>query len=122
MADGLRAAWIRRSGRAGGIVLAALVVWALLATLLPHGMPFGVVVLGLVLGSLSSLTALGLVLVYRSARIVNFAQAEIGGLAASLAVIMVAGERMPYWLALSVGLVAAVATGWLIDVTVIRRF
>jgi ABC-type branched-subunit amino acid transport system ATPase component/ABC-type branched-subunit amino acid transport system permease subunit len=118
----LRALPPDRGGRLAGGAGAGVLLWLASATTLPHGVPFGVVVLGLVLGSLSSLTALGLVLVYRSARIVNFAQAEIGGLAASLAVIMVAGERMPYWLALLVGLVAAVATGWLIDVTVIRRF
>ena len=39
--------------------------------------------LGVVLGSLTGLTAMGLVLVYRASRVVNFAQAEFGGLAAT---------------------------------------
>jgi branched-chain amino acid transport system permease protein len=92
------------------------------AALLPNGLPLGIVVLGLVLGSLSGLTAMGLVLVYRSSRIINFAQAEIGGLAASVAVIMVVGYRLPYLVALPVGLAAALLTGALIDRVVVRRF
>ena len=88
--------------------------------ILPNGLPFGVVLLGLVLGGLSSLTAVGLVILYRSARIINFAQAEIGGLAASVAVVMVTGWHLTYFLALPVGLLAALATGTLVDLTVIR--
>jgi ABC-type branched-subunit amino acid transport system ATPase component/ABC-type branched-subunit amino acid transport system permease subunit len=89
--------------------------------LLPNGLPLGVVLLGVVLGSLQALTALGLVLLYRSSRIINLAQAEIGGLAAATAVILVAGNRIPYLLALPIGLGVAALTGVLIDATVIRR-
>lgn len=98
------------------------VVAAVAGLVLPNGLPIGVVAQGLVLGGLSSLTAMGLVLIYRSARIINFAQAEIGGLAASLAVILVAGKGLPYFVALPIGLASAVAVGALIDATVIRRF
>ncbi|HUE58713.1 MAG TPA: ATP-binding cassette domain-containing protein, partial [Acidimicrobiales bacterium] len=100
-----------------GFALACLVAGAVL----PHGLPFGVILLGLILGGLSSLTAMGLVILYRSARIINFAQAEIGGLAASVAVVMVAGWRLPYFVALPVGLFVALATGALVDLTVIRN-
>ena len=103
-------------------VAGALAVWGLAALSLPNGLPAGVVLYGLVLGGLSSLVALGLVLVYRSARIINFAQADIGGLAAAVAVMMVIGWHLPYGLALVVGLVAAVATGWVVDAVVVRRF
>ncbi|HET6793441.1 MAG TPA: hypothetical protein VFH45_03305, partial [Acidimicrobiales bacterium] len=62
-----------------GLVVVLVVIACIVAGgLLPNGLPFGVVLLGLVLGGLSSLTAMGLVIVYRSARIINFAQAEIG--------------------------------------------
>jgi len=101
---------------------AAVVAWALAAALLPSGLPFGVVLYGLVLGGLSSLIAVGLVLVHRSARIINFAQADIGGLAAAVAVMMVIGWHLPYFLALVVGLVAAVLTGAVVDAVVVRRF
>jgi ABC-type branched-subunit amino acid transport system ATPase component/ABC-type branched-subunit amino acid transport system permease subunit len=95
--------------------------WAVAAAAMPSGLPAGVVLYGIVLGALSSLTAIGLILVYRSARIINFAQADIGGLAASAAVVMVAGWRLPYFAALPVGLAVAVGTGFLIDATVVRR-
>src|SRR5438067_5905080 len=65
---------------------------------------------------------MGLGLVYRSSRILNFAQAEIGGLAASVAVIMVVGFRLPYLAALPVGLATALLTGALVDRVVVRRF
>src|SRR5579875_1730614 len=85
LASSRRARW--------GLVLAIiLVAWAASAALLPEGLPFGIVLLGLILGGLTSLTAMGLVIVYRSARIINFAQAEIGGLSAAVAVVMVTGS------------------------------
>ncbi|MEY2475953.1 MAG: hypothetical protein QOG87_1268 [Actinomycetota bacterium] len=101
-------------GSAGGVLV--------LSQVLPNGMPVGVVLQGLVLGALSSLTAMGLVLVYRSSRVINFAQAEIGGLASAVAVILVAGKGVSYWLALPAGLVVAALTGLLLDATLVRRF
>lgn len=109
----------RWSRAAAGV--STLVVWVVAAAALPNGLPFGVVALGLVLGSLTALTSFGLILVYRSARIINFAQAEIGGLAASVAVILVAGVGIPYALAVPIGLVCGLASGALVDVVVIRR-
>ena len=108
--------------RVGGWVGAVAIAWVLAARLLPNGLPFGVVVFGLVLGALSSLSALGIVLIYRASRVINFAQAEIGGLAASVATVMVAGWHLPYVLAVLVGLASALATGWLIDAVIARRF
>lgn len=98
-----------------------LITWVLAGAVLPRGLPLGVVVLGVVLGSLTGLTAMGLVLVYRSTRIINFAQAEIGGLASALSVLLVTGKGVPYVIAVPIGLVAALATGALVDITVVRR-
>ena len=73
----------RRAVRAVTLwVLGFLVAWLIGRAVFPSGLPFGVVLYGVVLGALSSLTAIGLILIYRSARIINFAQADIGGLAA----------------------------------------
>ena len=102
--------------------LAAATTWLVARALLPSGVPLGVVLWGSVLGSLSALTAMGLVLVYRSSRIINFAQADIGGLAAAIAVVMVTGWHVSYFVALPIGLATAMATGWVIDVVVVRRF
>jgi ABC-type branched-subunit amino acid transport system ATPase component/ABC-type branched-subunit amino acid transport system permease subunit len=100
-----------------GIALA----WVVAALALPAGLPFGVILLGMVLGGLSSLTAMGLVVVYRSARIINFAQAEIGALSAAVAVVMVTGWHLPYLLVLPVGLAVAVGVGALVDATVVHK-
>src|SRR2546423_1803085 len=93
--------------RAGAIAVGILLVWVILGALLPSGLPFGVILLGLVLGGLYGLTAMGLVLIYRSSRIINFAQVEIGALAATVAQVMVRGWHQSYVLAVIVGLAVA---------------
>ncbi|MEX0873351.1 MAG: ATP-binding cassette domain-containing protein [Actinomycetota bacterium] len=98
-----------------------IATYAVAASVLPSGLPLGVVVLGVVLGSLQALTAVGLVLIYRASRAISFAQAEIGGLASAMAVIMVTGSGLPYLVAVPIGLAVALATGALIDLVVIRR-
>ncbi|HEV3352272.1 MAG TPA: ATP-binding cassette domain-containing protein [Acidimicrobiales bacterium] len=107
---------------AGAIAAGVLVTWIILGALLPSGLPFGVILLGLVLGGLNALTGMGLVLIYRSSRIINFAQVEIGGLAATVAQVMVRGWHQSYFLAVPIGLLVALGTGALIDVVVVRRF
>jgi len=111
-----------RAGRAGAITVVILVGWVIVGALLPSGLPFGVILLGLVLGGLNALTAMGLVLIYRSSRIINFAQVEIGGLAATVAQVMVRGWHQSYFLAVPIGLAVALGTGALIDKVVVRRF
>ena len=108
--------------RAGAVVVAALAAWGLGAIALPSGLPAGIVLYGAVLGGLSSLIAIGLVLVYRSARIINFAQADMGSLAAAVAVMMVIGWHLPYFLALVVGLGCALGTGAAMDSVITWRF
>src|SRR5438094_2234686 len=103
------------AARAGAITVAILVAWVVAGALLPSGLPFGVILLGLVLGGLNALTAMGLVLIYRSSRIINFAQVEIGGLAATVAQVMVRGWHQSYFLAVPIGLAVALGTGALID-------
>ncbi len=103
-------------------ILGSYVAWLIAGAVLPAGLPVGVVLLGLVLGSLYALTAMGLVLIYRATRIINFAQAEMGGLAAAVAVVMVVGAHLPYFLALPLGLLVALATGWVVEAAVVRRF
>ncbi|MEY2430562.1 MAG: hypothetical protein QOC92_287 [Acidimicrobiaceae bacterium] len=111
-----------RSARLAAVVIGPLVGWAVLARVLPNGLPLGVVVLGGVTGALASFTALGLVLIYRSSRIVNFAQAEIGGVAATVAVLLVSSHGVSYFLAFAIGLAIALVSGAVIELTVVRRF
>ncbi len=113
---------VRRLTTAAVVIVCLAVAYVVLDHVLPRQLPAGVVVKGVVLGGLSSLIAMGLVLIYRSTRIFNFAQAAIGGLAASVATILVTGYGWSYYLAVPIGLVVAVATGWVIDRAVVWRF
>ncbi|MGH9085988.1 MAG: ABC transporter permease subunit, partial [Acidimicrobiales bacterium] len=84
--------------------------------------PVSSLVVGLFTGSLSALIAIGLVLVYRANRIVNFAQGELGGVAAVLAASLIVGPGWGFFPAMAVGLVTALSLGALIEVTIVRRF
>lgn len=103
-------------------ITAFLVVLLALRVSLPKEVPLGVLGLGLTLGSLNALLAVGLILIYRSNRIINFAQAQLGAVSATLCVQLVSGPRLPYLLALAAALVSAVVIGALVEVLVVRRF
>jgi branched-chain amino acid transport system permease protein len=104
-----------------GVIVGLFVGWVILDNLLPKGMPPGIVVMGAVMGSFYGLTAIGLVLIYRANRVINFAQADIGAVAGVLA-ISFRLRGMSYPLAIGLGLVIAGLIGALINVAVIRRF
>jgi branched-chain amino acid transport system permease protein len=110
--DGIRAA-ARTVGPALVIVAVQLVFFP---------MPFGGVVSGVVLGLLGSLAALGLALVWRANRVINFAQGDLGAAPATLAVLLITLSGLPWLLGMTIGLAAAVLVGLLADVLVIRRF
>ncbi|HET9772697.1 MAG TPA: ATP-binding cassette domain-containing protein, partial [Acidimicrobiia bacterium] len=106
-------------------LLAVLVVlggWAVLARVLSRGLPPGVLLLGVVLGSLTALTAMGLVLVYRAARVINFAQVAIGSAAATLTYELATIWHWSYWASVAAGLAFAALLGAAVDLLVIRRF
>lgn len=84
--------------------------------------PLGIVFLGAVIGSLIAFISIGIVLIYRTNRIINFAGADIGSVAAVLSVLLVAQRQINYFLAIGIGIAAAVLLGALIEVSVIRRF
>ena len=82
--EGQASRWSWRAAT-GHLDLVALgVLLAGVALLLPHGMPAGVLVAGVVTGCVFSLQALGLVMVMRNDRIINFAQVQLGVLSATL--------------------------------------
>lgn len=84
--------------------------------------PNGMFLQGIVLGALNGLLAMGLVLIYRASRIINFAQGALGAFAATLAGWLVQIHDWPFYLAVAAGLVAALASSAFVEWAIIRRF
>jgi branched-chain amino acid transport system permease protein len=97
-----------------------LAIIALQLVLFP--VPAGIFVRGVVIGGLTALVSLGMALIHRSNRILNFAQADLGGVPAVLVLMLMTAWGWSYWLAVPVGLVAALLVGGLVEAVFIRRF
>lgn len=89
--------------------------------LVVYPMPFGTWFLGVILGLLAALVALGMALIHRANRILNFAQGDLGALPTVLAVGLIGVWHVEYFVGLFAGLVAALITGGLVELLVIRR-
>src|SRR4051794_20845032 len=91
---------------------AAFVAAIALAFLLLIGViypaPLSLIAEGIILGALSGLVAVGLVLVYRANRIVNFAQGSLGALGGILAASLIVGEHWAFFPSVLAGLVAVI--------------
>ncbi|HVE93677.1 MAG TPA: hypothetical protein VNB24_02065, partial [Acidimicrobiales bacterium] len=87
-----------------------------------QAVPRGAFIGGAVIGALYALVAMGLILVYRANRIINFAQAQLGAVPAIVALLLIAKHGTPYLIAIPVMLIGAVALGAVTEVVVIRRF
>jgi branched-chain amino acid transport system permease protein len=101
---------------------AAVVAWLVASVVLPQGAPLGVVLTGAVFGTATALLAMGLILVYRATRVVNFAQVSMGAVGGILAVNLFLHQGLPYALCLVLGVAVGTGVGALVDVLVIRRF
>lgn len=73
--------------------------------------PFHVVVQGVITGLTYGLLALGLVLIYKTSRVLNFAHGELGALSAVLLERLINDFNFPYWPTLALTLVAAALIG-----------
>jgi branched-chain amino acid transport system permease protein len=92
----------------------------------------GIVVQGALIGSLTALFAVGVALVYRANRVVNFAQGDLGAVPAIFAILLIAKDApggAPDWMtglaypvAIVVGLAAAVLLGFVVERTFVNRF
>lgn len=104
-------------------VTAAVVLYVSLHVLMRHHQPTGgVYAFGALVGVLYGFVALGLILVYRANRIINFAQAEMGAVAGVLGALLIKLHHVPYPLAFVVAIAVAVVIGAVVEVVVVRRF
>jgi branched-chain amino acid transport system permease protein len=104
------------------VVLAVLSVPAFLNLLLPDQRPIGVLVNGAVVGALYGLIAVGIILVYRANRIVNFAQAGLGAVPAVVALLLITDHGWPYFAAVPVLIIGSLLLGAAVEILFIRRF
>jgi branched-chain amino acid transport system permease protein len=124
--------------------VATIVAVFVAVQLLPKGMPLGVYGLGLVSGAALVPHALGIILVYRANGFLNFAQVQIGALAAGIFSMSVRYLPMPrlvrsvcppcmervssgaiqvnYWASLLFSLALSLGLGYLVYAFVVRRF
>lgn len=85
------------------------------------GTPSGVLLMGIIYGAIGALISVGVVLVYRTSRIVNFAQAALGAVGAAFAANAVTALHWPYGLAFVVAILLSAAVGLICEL-ILRRF
>lgn len=123
--------------------LVALVAMVVASPLLPGDLPGGVLGLGMISGAELAVAGIGIVLIYRSDRIINFAQVPLGVLAGVLFRLLVQQRTFirsvravcgcvdldspglvtaNYWLSMFVSIALALILSFLIYHLVVRRF
>jgi ABC-type branched-subunit amino acid transport system ATPase component/branched-subunit amino acid ABC-type transport system permease component len=105
------------------MVVGAVAIALVVATqVFPGAYPLGVVLKGALFGAGTGLLAVGLVLTYRTTRIINFSYSSMGSLAAGVATGLKVGKDMPWAIAAPIGIVCGILAGAIIERVVIRRF
>ena len=84
-------------------------------------MPIEVLTVGVITGLTYAILAVGLVVVYKTTRVLNFAHGEMGALPALLVPILVRNYGWNYWLATALGLLLAVGIGAAMELGIMRR-
>jgi branched-chain amino acid transport system permease protein len=106
--------WLRERQSA---VITAVVIGVLVVVLLATGEKESLVI-GIITGAAYGLVALGIVLIYKSSGVFNFAAGEFGTVA--VYVLYLLHFHMPYGFALALALASAVVMGILVERLVIR--
>jgi branched-chain amino acid transport system permease protein len=101
-----------------GWLISAVVVIALVIVMFARDQEASLVI-GVIAGAAYGLVALGLVLIYKSSGVFNFAQGEFGTVAVVVLYLLNSND-VPYWLSIVGALVVAAAFGWLTERVVIR--
>lgn len=72
-------------------------------------------------GSIYSLAALGIIIIYRTSNITHFAQGAMGMFNTFVVTFLFTTAGMPLWLAIIGGMVSALITGFMVDFVIIRH-
>jgi branched-chain amino acid transport system permease protein len=116
--------------RRGAVVAVALVLLATIEALaivhqhtpIARGRMWPLLFTSVAVGLLNALFAVGLVLVYRASRVINFAHGGFFAVAYVLFYGLAASLDVSYWIALPAAVLAAGATGALVELMFVRRF
>ena len=108
---------------AAGVVLAYFGLYnlPLTADFIQDKAPYSVLFIGTVQGTTTALLAMGLILIYRTNRFVNFSYAAMGALPGAFALGLHLEHGFPFFAALVLAVVIGVAVGFVTEL-VIRRF
>jgi branched-chain amino acid transport system permease protein len=87
-----------------------------------RGTPMAIVFSGLIVGALNALAAAGIVLIYRTHRVINFAQTAVGASGGQLTFQLLQLKNAPLWLAFPLGVLFAAAIGLVFELVVVKRF
>ena len=110
----------------GAFVAAVVVAKLVSAVLAQHGVikaetPFPPILQCAIIGMTYGLLAVGLVLIYRTNRIINFAHGQIGAFGAAFFGVAAVKWHFPYWVAFPIALLVAGMTGAAAETGVVRR-
>ncbi|MCA1840074.1 MAG: branched-chain amino acid ABC transporter permease, partial [Actinobacteria bacterium] len=115
--------------RTAALAVLSYIVLLVVIQLLPgsaglKGTPSAIILQGLIFGLLNALVACGIVLIYRTSRFINFAQAALGGIAGSFTYQFIVADttHAPYLLAVVVGILVAALLGVIVELGFVRRF
>lgn len=112
---------LRRRHRRVAIVVATVTALVAVSAVLPQSWPLGRIVQGAETGVATGLLAVGLVLVYRTTRIINFAYGAMGSLAGEIGLIAYTKLSVPWGVSVAIAVAAGAAIGLATDF-VLRRF
>jgi ABC-type branched-subunit amino acid transport system ATPase component/ABC-type branched-subunit amino acid transport system permease subunit len=116
-ADASAMSLLRRTGL--GLAVAGVLLYLLHAS--GFETPPSIVVLGAIIGLTYGLLAVGLVLVYRSNRIINFAHGEVGAFASSIFLLVSLKAHLNYYVLLPIALLVGAGMSAASEVVVVRR-
>jgi branched-chain amino acid transport system permease protein len=86
-----------------------------------HAIPKAIYVNGAAVGMLYALLGMGLILVWRANRIINFAQAQLGSVPAVAALLLIGRKDWNYFATVPLMIIGAIVLGALVDMIFIRR-
>jgi ABC-type branched-subunit amino acid transport system ATPase component/ABC-type branched-subunit amino acid transport system permease subunit len=84
-------------------------------------LPMPVVALGVITGTVYGTVAVGLVLIYRSGRVINFAHVAVGSFAAAVLGLVVVKFHAPYWLVFPFALLLGALVSVTVEAAAVRR-